>query len=166
MPEPKRPLFSILLFRKAIKAIPATQVQKVTPESKVFKGLPARTQWPLQRLQILQACSKGNGTAVSAAVPGTDYAPAFAPIVAVTGNKTLALTDKGSLQKCTAAAVVTVPLNSAVAFSIGTELEIVQYSAGAVSVAATGEVIIRSKDSKLTIDGQYSAASLKKDGNR
>lgn len=57
---------------------------------------------------------------------------------------------------------LTIPLNSSVAFPIGTVIEIFQYGAGQTSIVATGGVTIRSTGSKLKLTGQYSGASLRK----
>jgi hypothetical protein len=68
----------------------------------------------------------------------------YEPIVTVTANKTLALTDAGTVQDCrnTATATITIPLNSAVAFPIGTRIVIKKTTAQTVSVALTGGVNI------------------------
>lgn len=59
---------------------------------------------------------------------------------------------------------LTVPLNSSVAYDIGTEILISQYGAGQTTIVATGGVTIRSKDGALKIVSQYSAACLVKVG--
>ena len=68
----------------------------------------------------------------------------YRPIVSVTATKTFSLTDAGTYNYCTnaAAATMTVPLNSAVAFPIGSEIEIKKGGAGALSIAATAGVTI------------------------
>ena len=83
-------------------------------------------------------------------------------IVAVSGSKTLALTDIGTIQKATAAATITVPPNSTVAFSISTQISIVNMSSGDIAIAAGSDVTIRSKGGNLKIDGQYAAVTLTK----
>lgn len=60
------------------------------------------------------------------------------------------------------AQTITVPLNSNVAFPVDTRIDCIAYGAGAVSFTPEGGVTIRSKDSNLTIDGQYSAVTLLK----
>lgn len=86
------------------------------------------------------------------------------PTVAVTQSKTLALTDKTTIQKCTSAdaTVVTLPLNSNVAFPLYTEIVIVRYGAGTVTIAGETGVTIYSSGSKKSIDKQYEAATIKK----
>lgn len=55
---------------------------------------------------------------------------------------------------------LTVPLNSSVAFPIGTQIAIGQYGAGQTTIVATGGVTIRSSGGKLKLTGQYSMATL------
>lgn len=93
-------------------------------------------------------------------------AQASARIVAVTASKTLALSDAGTLQQCAGESggiTVTVPASSAVAFPVGTEIELAEYSGSyTTAIAAAEGVTIHSADGALTIDGQYKAVSLKK----
>ena len=56
---------------------------------------------------------------------------------------------------------LTVPLNSGVAFPIGTVIEVYQLGAGQTTITATGGVTIRTPDT-LKIDGQYATAALRK----
>jgi hypothetical protein len=55
---------------------------------------------------------------------------------------------------------LTVPLDSTVAYSVGTQILISQYGAGQTTVVATGGVTIRSNGGKLKLSGQYSGATL------
>ena len=83
----------------------------------------------------------------------------------VTVNTTLALTHAGKrlLVNSGSAVTITIPLNSSVAFTIGDEIELVQYGAGVVTLAPyDAGVTIRSRESALSIDGQYGAVSLVK----
>jgi len=84
------------------------------------------------------------------------------PIVPVTGNKVLALTDVANVQKITAATVITVPPNSAVAFPIGAEIAIVAYTTGEVSIAPGAGVTLLSASNNRKINGQYTGVTLKK----
>jgi hypothetical protein len=59
---------------------------------------------------------------------------------------------------------LTIPLDSAVAFPIGTEIEIAQYGAGQTTIVATSGVTIRSASGNLKIAAQYVAVSLIKIG--
>jgi hypothetical protein len=55
---------------------------------------------------------------------------------------------------------LTVPLNSSVAFNIGTQILLAQYGAGQTTVVATSGVTIRSSGGKLKLNAQYSGATL------
>ena len=57
---------------------------------------------------------------------------------------------------------VTIPPNSSVAFPVGTEVNFVQYGAGATTIAAGAGVTLRSKNSNLILAGQYSACTARK----
>jgi hypothetical protein len=88
------------------------------------------------------------------------------PENAQTGTSyTLVLADAGKLVTLNNAAAITltIPTNTAVAFPIGTRIDLVQYGAGQVTVGGSG-VTIRSSGSKLKLAGQYSGATLWKRG--
>lgn len=74
---------------------------------------------------------------------------------------TLVLTDNSKLVTLTndGAITVTVPTNASVAFPIGTQIDLVQGGAGAVTFAGAG-VTINSKDGNKTTNGQYVGVSL------
>ena len=59
---------------------------------------------------------------------------------------------------------VTVPPNSSVAFTTGSQILVAQYGAGQVTIVAGSGVTLRSDGSKLKIKSQYSAATLVKIG--
>lgn len=99
-----------------------------------------------------QVATTGNVSATVKTVPenaqaGTSY--------------TLALSDAGRLVTLNNAAAITltIPTNTAVAFPVGTRIDLVQYGAGQVTVGGSG-VTIRSSGSKLKLAGQYSGATL------
>ena len=81
-----------------------------------------------------------------------------------TASYTLALADRGKLVEMNVATAnnLTVPLDSAVAFPIGSKIDISQYGAGQTTVVATGGVTIRSAAGALKLAVQYSGASLVK----
>jgi hypothetical protein len=83
-----------------------------------------------------------------------------------TASYTLALTDQNLLVELNVGSgnTLTVPLNSSVAFTIGTKIDVAQYGAGQTTITATGGVTIRSYLSQLKIAGQYGAATLVKIG--
>lgn len=74
---------------------------------------------------------------------------------------TLVLTDNGKLltHSNAAAITVTVPLNSSVAFPVGSQVTLAQIGAGKVTVAATGGVTVNATPS-LGFRAQYSSAAL------
>ena len=81
-------------------------------------------------------------------------------------NYTLALVDACTVVECTKATAqtVTIPLNSSVAFPIGTVIEVCQAGAGQVTLTpVTGAVTINTPAS-LTTRVQWSSVSLRKRG--
>lgn len=80
----------------------------------------------------------------------------------VAENKILSLSDAGKIQKVTAAANITIPPSTDVNFLLSTQISIISYTASDVGVVAGSGVTIRSKDTKLKIDGQYAGATLLK----
>lgn len=83
-----------------------------------------------------------------------------------TASYTLALTDRGKLVEMNVAGAnnLTVPLNSSIAFPIGSKIDLSQYGAGQTTIVATGGVTIRSAGGALKLAAQYSGASLVKIG--
>jgi hypothetical protein len=77
---------------------------------------------------------------------------------------TLALTDKGKLIEVTGAGTVTVPLNSSVAFPIGSQILITRATASAVDIAGVIGVTINSANGYKNLNFQYSSATLIKQG--
>jgi hypothetical protein len=83
-----------------------------------------------------------------------------------TASYSLVLADRGKLVEMNSASAntLTIPLNSSIAFPIGTKIDVTQYGAGATTITATGGVTIRSFTSFLKIAGQYAACTLVKIG--
>jgi hypothetical protein len=75
---------------------------------------------------------------------------------------TLQLTDQGKEIQFTAGAAVTlnIPTNAAVAFPVGTQIMLVQYGAGTVTVTPAGGVTLNSAGSRVDTYEQYSACVL------
>jgi hypothetical protein len=77
---------------------------------------------------------------------------------------TLALSDSGKFVTQTNAAAIatTIPPNSTVAFPIGTQVNLMQLGAGAITITAGAGVTLRSADSLVITNGQYSVATCVK----
>jgi hypothetical protein len=84
---------------------------------------------------------------------------------AQTASYTLVLADKGKLVEVSNASAnnLTVPLNSSVAFPIGTQINILQTGAGQTTIVATGGVTINATPG-LKLRTQWSSATLIKRG--
>jgi hypothetical protein len=87
----------------------------------------------------------------------------------ITANATLALADEGKVLRVnpTTAAdniTITVPPNGDVAFPVDTEIAIVRYNSGTVTIVAGSGVTIRSKNDDVLISGRYGSVALKKIG--
>ena len=84
--------------------------------------------------------------------------------VTKSANFTLSLDEAGKLVKCTktSAQTVAVPANASVAFPVGTEIELVQYGAGKVTISAASGVTINAAGGAKKTASQYSCAVLKK----
>jgi uncharacterized ubiquitin-like protein YukD len=79
-----------------------------------------------------------------------------------TASYTLVLSDADKLVEMNVGSAnnLTVPLNSSVAFSTGTQILLAQYGAGQTTVVATSGVTIRSNGAKFKLNAQYSGATL------
>lgn len=92
-------------------------------------------------------------------------------IVTTSTDKTLALTDAGKLILCnnSSAITITIPDNASVAFPIGTEIRILRYYGGSVTISASSEVYLYSIGSSSSdigtskkIINRYEVVRLKK----
>jgi hypothetical protein len=90
-----------------------------------------------------------------------EFAPSTRLINQQTASYTLGLTDKDKIVEMNVGSAnnLTVPLNSTVAYPIGTVIDIVQVGSGQTTVVATGGVTINST-SGLKIRTQWGSASL------
>jgi hypothetical protein len=81
-----------------------------------------------------------------------------------TASYTLVLSDADKLVEMNVGSAnnLTVPLNSSVAFSTGTQILLAQYGAGQTTIVAASGVTIRSNGAKLKLNAQYSGATLVK----
>ncbi|WP_277617875.1 hypothetical protein [Paracholeplasma manati] len=86
------------------------------------------------------------------------------PTAAKTANYTFVLGDaNGFIYSNSASALTfTIPLYSSVAYPTGTEIHIMRYGTGEISISPTSGVTLVSEGSKRRINAQYQAASLKK----
>jgi hypothetical protein len=85
----------------------------------------------------------------------------------ITANATLALADEGKVLRVNSSSnlTVTIPKNSAVAFPIDTEIAILRYGSGTVSIAPVdGDVTLQSADGERKIKNRYGSVALKKIG--
>ena len=79
-----------------------------------------------------------------------------------TASYTLMLSDADKLVEMNVGSAnnLTIPLNSSVAFSTGTQILLAQYGAGQTTIVATSGVTVRSNGGKLKLNAQYSGATL------
>lgn len=77
-------------------------------------------------------------------------------------SKTLHINDRGKriLANSESPLLITVPTNTSVPYPIGTEIQIIQYGTGEITIEPDVGVIIKSKDNKSIIDGQYTGVTL------
>jgi hypothetical protein len=74
---------------------------------------------------------------------------------------TLALTDAGKLVTFTgAAATVTIPLNSTVAFAVGDQINIAQLGTAQITMGTASGVTLVSAGSKTKTNGQYAVVTV------
>jgi len=106
----------------------------------------------------------GNTAVVAADITALGFAVSTITTNRQTASYTLVLSDANKLVELNVATAntLTVPTNATVAFSIGTQILIAQYGAGACTITAASGVTLRSESSKLKTNGQYSGATLVK----
>jgi len=111
----------------------------------------ARISWDTTNKKI----QVGNGTAA------IDFATSTLVINAQAASYTLVLTDKDKLVEISNASAnnLTVPLNSSVAYPIGSQINILQTGVGQTTVVATGGVTINATPG-LKLRAQWSSATL------
>lgn len=144
---------------KATKTMGDAKVTKITSGDKIqlygVNASNAQTMYELGAASSVASLDSNSKVTASQAA---------ARIVDVSDNKTLALADAGTMQRFTSASnyTLTVPPNSAVAFPVGTEIEVTRYSTGTVTIAAGSGVTINKNGTALTIKNQYTSIYLKK----
>lgn len=92
-----------------------------------------------------------------------------ANIIEVTANKTLELSDQGTIQRVNSsgAITITIPAHAAAEFPVETQIEIMRYGSGAVTVVGSAGVTLRAMGSPATIAvfAQYGSLALTKIAN-
>lgn len=143
-----------------IAAVGHAATAKTTPvDADEFPLIDSAASYALKRLTWanLKATAKTYfDTLYSTIIRGTN---------AQTGTSyTLAITDAGNVVTCSngSAVTVTVPPNSSVAFPAGTQIEIIQTGAGAVTLAQGSGVTINSKAGNKKLGGQHVGVTLLK----
>jgi hypothetical protein len=106
----------------------------------------------------------GNTAVLAADIIALGFASSLITTNRQTASYTLVLTDANKLVELNVATAntLTVPLNSSVAFPIGTQILVSQYGAGACTITPISGVTVRSEGAKLKTNGQYSGATLVK----
>lgn len=132
-------------------SLPAESLPSGIDAAKIADGSVSNTEF-----QYLDGVTSAVQTQVDAKTPK------LISLNAQTGTTyTLVLGDADKLVEMNNAAAntLTVPPNSSVGFSTGTQIIVVQKGAGTTTIAAGSGVTLLSKDSALGIGGQYGAAT-------
>jgi len=106
--------------------------------------------------------ASASGIAFTDGTQTVEGVPSRTPIIQKTASYTLsALTERDTLIEVSSASgtTITIPLNSAVAFPVGTSIDILQTSTGQVTIAGSGGVTINSTPG-LKLRTQWSTATL------
>lgn len=107
---------------------------------------------------------KGTAASVAARFTNLETIP-FGTASTQSGTTyTLVLTDAGKMIEFTnaAAVTITIPLNSSVAFAVGTVIEFVQASTGTLTIVGAGGVTLDSPGGSLTSSAQWATITLRK----
>ena len=122
------------------------------------------------KIGAISGATKGYAYGVASLDGSTKVTPsqASADIMTTSGTAlTLSSTYAGKLVKCTRASgtcTITIPSNTTASLPVDTEIEIVRYGAGEVTISPASGVTLYSKDNARSIASQYGAVSLKKMG--
>ena len=105
-----------------------------------------------------------DGVAITGACKATNFEVGNNIITDSTTTRTFALTDNGMYIRFTSASDVTatIPLNSAVAFPIGTIIECINAGDSDLTITKTAGVTLNSADTNTKLTTQFKAATLKK----
>lgn len=113
--------------------------------------------------EALQAFASAEAAAAEASAIA--YADGPVPIRQISGNTTLALSDAGKRLSVIAAAVVTIPPVSSVAWQPGHQIEIGRRTSSAVSVAPGAGVLLNGAGSSIAIATQNDSIRALMDSN-
>ena len=114
-------------------------------------------------VEVSSAFVGQTGAAGATGATGVGIGPSS--INSIITGYTLALTDVFNIVYATSALTITVPLNSSVAFPIGSQIMLIKTTTGTVSIAATSGVTINAAGGATQIASQYGIAVLIKVGN-
>lgn len=123
-------------------------------------------QYNITQPLAVAALPKSGGTMTGDQVlanvgPGSIYSAGFrgAPVVNITTDRTLALTDAGKTIRATSASspTVTIPPNSSVALPIGTVIILRSFTTGTITVARGSGVALRITGSETSANASISA---------
>jgi hypothetical protein len=105
---------------------------------------------------------RAGGTKINANF--TELYQGLVPASAKTASYTLVLADAGTVVEMNVASAntFTVPPNSAVAFPVGTLIEVCQIGAGTTTIAVTSPAAINHPNSGLAIRARYASVVLRK----
>lgn len=131
----------------------ATETKKITPSA-------LKTALALNNVDNTADADKPVSTATQTVLDGKTTKLITAN--RQTASYTLVLSDADKIVEMNNASAnnLTVPLNSSVAFSVGTQILLAQYGAGQTTIVATSGVTIRSNGGKLKLNAQYSGVTL------
>jgi hypothetical protein len=164
--------------QKAVKTYADTKVSSISlSTSSVIHSTPVSfTVTNGAATGTLNLATQNKNKFLAGPTTGSDATPTFRvidpadmPVLSYnrqTASYTLVLTDYYKVIEMNVATSnnLTVPLNSSVAFPIGTQILVTQYGAGQTTIVATSGVTLRSDTSKLKISAQYCGAALLKVG--
>jgi hypothetical protein len=107
----------------------------------------------LRRAGVTQANIARDGIANFTGTPSNEQ----------TGDYTLVLADKGKVLRVNSSSnrTITIPLNSSVAFPIDTEIALIRYGSGTVSISPTSGVTLNSISSNRKVKDRYGSCALK-----
>lgn len=143
--------------------LPSTTAASIVLANASHRGITVRSA--ASQSGNLQEWQNSSGNAVSY-IDNNGVLITIGSNLSKSASFTLALTDVGKTIFMTSASsqTITVPLDSAVNFLVGTRIDVIQYGAGEVTFANIGGVTLNSESNKRKINGQFVGATLIKTG--